>query len=356
MIIARNCGLLTDSMQLFDLTRSKENVALQLDAALEHSHYKQHLRIQEYNAKNQKWSQRLLQLCSTRRSNASPHLDPFAPFALILDGISVDQLIRSQQAPFVYAMRKATTVICSRMSPKQKSRVILLMKKEGLCCLAIGDGANDVSMIRESSVGVGVKGKEGNAAVNNADYIIRKFHHLIKLLFVHGRNNYRGNSYSVYLAFYENITFNIPLVALASRRLTLSSSSAGSRCSRDRRSIPPSSSPRSTSSPAPRLPPSDSSSRTSPSRRFSPTPRSTRSVLVSTFPRFHVGDKMFSGRRMWSYLLGAFVNAVVCSCIPLVIFSETQTIRGGRQERCLGGRNPAGAVEPGILRVDQCNI
>ena len=216
MIIARNCGLLTDSMQLFDLTGSKENVALQLDAALEHSHYKQHLRIQEYNAKNQKWSQRLLQLCSTRRSNASPHLDPFAPFALILDGISVDQLIRSQQAPFVYAMRKATTVICSRMSPKQKSRVILLMKKEGLCCLAIGDGANDVSMIRESSVGVGVKGKEGNAAVNNADYIIRKFHHLIKLLFVHGRNNYRGNSYSVYLAFYENITFNIPLVALPS--------------------------------------------------------------------------------------------------------------------------------------------
>ena len=65
---------------------------------------------------------------------------------------------------------------------------------------------------------------------------------------------------------------------------------------------------------------------------------------------------MFSGRRMWSYLLGAFVNAVVCSCIPLVIFSETQTIQGGREERCLGGRNPAGAVESGILRVDQCNI
>ena len=39
-------------------------------------------------------------------------------------------------------------------------------------------------MIRESSVGVGVKGKEGNAAVNSADYIIREFHHLIKLMFV----------------------------------------------------------------------------------------------------------------------------------------------------------------------------
>ena len=216
MIIARNCGLLTDSMKLFDLTGSKENVSLQLEAVLDHSHYRKYLRIQEYNAQNQKGLQRILQVFSLNRRKSSPQLDPIAPFALILDGISVDQLIRSQQSQFVYAMRHATTVICSRMSPKQKSRVILLMKKEGLCCLAIGDGANDVSMIRESSVGVGVKGKEGNAAVNNADYIIRKFHHLIKLLFVHGRNNYRGNSYSVYLAFYENITFNIPLVASGS--------------------------------------------------------------------------------------------------------------------------------------------
>ena len=84
----------------------------------------------------------------------------------------------------MFAIRHASTVICSRMSPKQKARVIMLMKSEGVCCLAIGDGANDVPMIRESSVGVGVKGKEGNAAVNNADYIIRRFHHLVKLMFV----------------------------------------------------------------------------------------------------------------------------------------------------------------------------
>ena len=96
----------------------------------------------------------------------------------------MDALIRSAQDKFVFAMRHASTVICSRMSPKQKARVIMLMKSEGICCLAIGDGANDVSMIRESSVGVGVKGKEGNAAVNSADYIIREFHHLIKLMFV----------------------------------------------------------------------------------------------------------------------------------------------------------------------------
>lgn len=212
MIIARNCGLLTEAMRIYDLTGPKDTVAITLESVLEYSQYKYYLRKQEYEKKNRGWLGWMKNCCSRRpRSTVET---PTPQFALILDGVSVDQLIRTQQSQFVYIIRHATTVICSRMSPKQKSRVIMLMKKDGLCCLAIGDGANDVSMIRESSVGVGVKGKEGNAAVNNADYIIRKFHHLIKLLFVHGRNNYRGNSYSVYTAFYENITFNIPLVSL----------------------------------------------------------------------------------------------------------------------------------------------
>lgn len=38
---------------------------------------------------------------------------------------------------------------------------------------------------------------------------------------------------------------------------------------------------------------------------------------------------MFSGTRMWSYLLGATVNAMVNGYIPLLIFNETQTIQGG---------------------------
>ena len=38
---------------------------------------------------------------------------------------------------------------------------------------------------------------------------------------------------------------------------------------------------------------------------------------------------MFSGRRMWSYLIGAFVNAMVNGYIPLLIFNHTQTIQGG---------------------------
>lgn len=62
---------------------------------------------------------------------------------------------------------------------------------------------------------------------------------------------------------------------------------------------------------------------------------------------------MFSGKRMWSYLFGAFLNAVVCSFIPLIIFSEAQTIQGGRQGCDLCCRLSFGAVGTGLLRMDK---
>jgi hypothetical protein len=42
----------------------------------------------------------------------------------------------------------------------------------GVLTLAIGDGANDVSMIQAADVGVGISGEEGLQAVNSSDYAI----------------------------------------------------------------------------------------------------------------------------------------------------------------------------------------
>ena len=47
--------------------------------------------------------------------------------------------------------------------------------------LAIGDGANDVSMIQEAHVGIGLYGKEGRAAARNSDYALPRFHHIQRL-------------------------------------------------------------------------------------------------------------------------------------------------------------------------------
>jgi phospholipid-translocating ATPase len=56
--------------------------------------------------------------------------------------------------------------------------------------LAIGDGANDIAMIQEAHVGIGITGKEGLQAARTSDYSIAQFRFLVKLLLVHGRWNY----------------------------------------------------------------------------------------------------------------------------------------------------------------------
>lgn len=52
--------------------------------------------------------------------------------------------------------------------------------------LAVGDGANDVAMIQEAHIGVGIKGEEGVQAVNSSDYAIAQFRFLEPLLLKQG--------------------------------------------------------------------------------------------------------------------------------------------------------------------------
>ena len=89
---------------------------------------------------------------------------------------------------------KCEAVICCRVSPLQKALVVRLVK-DGLKCmtLAIGDGANDVSMIQAADVGVGISGEEGLQAVNSSDYAIAQFRFLKRLILVHGHWSYARN-------------------------------------------------------------------------------------------------------------------------------------------------------------------
>lgn len=83
-------------------------------------------------------------------------------------------------------------MICCRVSPSQKADVVRLIKNDDPqnITLAIGDGANDVSMILEADIGIGIFGKEGVRAAQSADYAIHKFRFLWQLILFHGRLNY----------------------------------------------------------------------------------------------------------------------------------------------------------------------
>lgn len=73
--------------------------------------------------------------------------------------------------------------------------------------LAVGDGANDVTMINKAHVGVGIAGREGMQAARASDYAIGKFKFLKPLLFIHGRESYRRVSWLICFNFYKNVLY-----------------------------------------------------------------------------------------------------------------------------------------------------
>ena len=103
------------------------------------------------------------------------------------------------------------TVICCRMSPSDKKDVVRLIKDScGAVTLSIGDGANDVPMILEAHIGVGLYGEEGIQAVQASDYALGEFRFLWELLLVHGRFNYIRQSEMILYFFYKNLVFTLP--------------------------------------------------------------------------------------------------------------------------------------------------
>ncbi|MXQ89702.1 hypothetical protein E5288_WYG011579 [Bos mutus] len=161
------------------------------------------------------------------RSSASLTRDNFSglsadmqDYGLIIDGAALSLIMKPREDGsssnyrelFLDICRNCSAVLCCRMAPLQKAQIVKLIKlsKEHPITLAIGDGANDVSMILEAHVGIGVIGKEGRQAARNSDYAIPKFKHLKKMLLVHGHFYYIRISELVQYFFYKNVCFIFP--------------------------------------------------------------------------------------------------------------------------------------------------
>ncbi|ETV96898.1 hypothetical protein, variant [Aphanomyces invadans] len=134
------------------------------------------------------------------------------PRALIIDGFSLSfALMPSNRRAFLQFATQCAAVIVCRMSPLQKALVVELVK-DGVGCvtMAVGDGANDISMIRAAHVGVGVMGQEGNQAVRSADFAIPQFRHLDRLLLYHGRMSYQRITQCINYFLYKNVVCTSP--------------------------------------------------------------------------------------------------------------------------------------------------
>jgi phospholipid-translocating ATPase len=129
---------------------------------------------------------------------------------MVMDGKCLETALLFS-ADFVAICKVCRTVVCCRVSPKQKGAVVRLIKaEEKAITLAIGDGANDCNMIQSADVGIGIRGLEGLQAFNVCDYGISQFRFLSYLLLVHGRWCYRRVAILVNYTFYKNMVLVLP--------------------------------------------------------------------------------------------------------------------------------------------------
>uniref|UniRef100_UPI003AAB9F9D phospholipid-transporting ATPase ID isoform X1 n=1 Tax=Centroberyx gerrardi TaxID=166262 RepID=UPI003AAB9F9D len=132
-------------------------------------------------------------------------------FALVINGHSLAHALEADmEGEFVLTASACKAVICCRVTPLQKALVVELIKKhKKAVTLAIGDGANDVSMIKSAHIGVGISGQEGIQAVLASDYSFSQFRFLQRLLLVHGRWSYLRMCRFLCYFFYKNFAFTM---------------------------------------------------------------------------------------------------------------------------------------------------
>lgn len=138
------------------------------------------------------------------------HSPPAATHALIIDGDTLKLMLEEDlKQKFLLLCKRCKSVLCCRVSPAQKAAVVQMVKKGlNVMALSVGDGANDVAMIQEADIGVGIAGEEGRQAVMSSDYAIGQFRFLQRLLLVHGRWSYRRLGEAIANFFYKVSTLS----------------------------------------------------------------------------------------------------------------------------------------------------
>ena len=139
-------------------------------------------------------------------SNAS------ASFAVVIDGDTLRHALDpTLKSLFLNLGTQCESVVCCRVSPAQKALTVKLVKEgRNAMTLSIGDGANDVAMIQEANVGVGLLGLEGSQAAMSADYAFGQFRFLTKLLIVHGRWSYYRIA-DMHSNFFYKVSFRVSI-------------------------------------------------------------------------------------------------------------------------------------------------
>ncbi|NXT53522.1 AT8B2 ATPase, partial [Pluvianellus socialis] len=148
---------------------------------------------------------------SSKKPKIIPDEQANGVYGLVITGHSLAYALEGNlEVELVRTACMCKVVICCRVTPLQKAQVVELVKKyKKAVTLAIGDGANDVSMIKTAHIGVGISGQEGMQAVLSSDFSFAQFRYLQRLLLVHGRWSYIRMCKFLKYFFYKNFAFTL---------------------------------------------------------------------------------------------------------------------------------------------------
>ncbi|XP_069754322.1 phospholipid-transporting ATPase VB [Narcine bancroftii] len=197
--IAYACKLLNPNDLIFTLNSgNQETCECLLDCILDD--------VRKHNGINCSTSKLTASFASTS-SSLKPPTKP--NFGLVIDGKTLTLIIQgNMQKKFLDLAKCCQSVVCCRFTPRQKSMVVELVRDHlKAMTLAIGDGANDVSMIQVANVGIGITGQEGMQAVMASDFAVSHFKYLKKLLLVHGHWCYTRLANMIIYYFYKNVAY-----------------------------------------------------------------------------------------------------------------------------------------------------
>ncbi len=176
--IGLSCGVIDDGMDVVIINAdNREDTSAQIDRAIG------------------RWSA-LLQDANWQRK-----------LGVVLDGQTLHYALEPVlERKLITVLKMARTVIACRVSPKQKTELVELVRnfESDKVTLSIGDGANDVGMIQAAHVGIGIVGLEGQEAKLASDYSIGQFRYLARLMLVHGRWSYKRLAKMVLYTIYKN--------------------------------------------------------------------------------------------------------------------------------------------------------
>lgn len=209
--VAYLCKLLDREMTLFYLVRQQDVQSCQR-LLLSYEHQARSIRDNAPKKGHLSISSAKKKAQTSKQKTQMSAGDHERKFALIADGRSLYYAMKYAKKDLAQLCKQCTCVLGCRLSPLQKAEVVDMIKisDEKPITAAIGDGANDVSMIQEAHVGIGVRGKEGRQAVNCSDFAINRFHMLNRLFFVHGHLFYHRTANTIHYFFYKNILFILP--------------------------------------------------------------------------------------------------------------------------------------------------